>query len=170
MENRLIEELADGKVIGHTTDTVFGLMAIFNINSVARLNKLKGRKEDQPLQLIVTSPSQLEAFIKDTGKIGKVESKTSYIVEASDVFSKYYPSFEGKIMFRVVDGELAKIVKRLGPLFATSANIHGHETLKEWKDVESTFKVLSNRKEQIGEKPSKIISLINGEEKIIREG
>ncbi len=170
MENKLIEELVKGNVIGHTTDTVFGLIATFNVNNVAKLNKLKGRDEKQPVQLLVTSPSQLEAFIKDTGKIGKVEPKTSYIVEASSFFSKAYPSFNNSIMFRVVEGDLAKMAKTLGPLFATSANKHGEEVLTKWQDVEKTFNIQTNKQNQQPGKASKIISLLDGEPKVVREG
>lgn len=168
-DNKLIEELVKGNVVGHTTDTVFGLIATFNINNVSKINLLKGRDKNQPLQLLVNSPSQLEAFIKDTGKIGKVEPKTSYIVEASEVFSKYYPSFNNSIMFRVVEGELSKIIKRLGPLFASSANKHGESILTSWKEVEDTFGVITNKKDQVGTKASTIISLLDGEAKVIRE-
>lgn len=170
MENKLIEELLDGNIIGHTTDTVFGLVGVFNINNVEKINNLKGRNPQQPLQLLVTSPSQLEAFIKDTGKIGKVEPKVSYIVEASNIFSKHYPSFNNSIMFKLADDELKKIVKKTGPLFATSANKHGEKVLTKWQDVERTFNVLTNKKDQEEGKASKIISLLGEEPKIIREG
>lgn len=170
MKNKLLEKLVDGKVIGHTTDTVFGLMAIFNKDSVEKINKLKGRPLDQPLQLLVTSPSQIEPFIKDIGKIGKIEPKVSYIVESSSFFSKAYPSFNNSLMFRVVEGELKNIVKSIGPLFASSANKHGEEVLTDWNNVEDTFNVLTNRIDQPEGKASKIISLLGDEPKVVREG
>ncbi len=171
MENRelIIKELFKGQVVGHTTDTVFGLIVPFNVKNIKKINSLKGRPLEQPLQVLVNSVSQLEAFIKDTGKIGKVEMKTSYIVEASDLFNKYFPeSFNNSIMFKLVDGELGKIIKAVGPLFASSANKHGEEVLVNWRDVEETFNVITNKENQEGKVPSKIISLINGKEEIIR--
>ncbi len=163
-----MEELVQGKIIGHTTDTVYGLMGIFTKDTVIKINKLKGRPEDQPLQLLVTSPAQLEAFIKDTGKLPKIENKVSYIVEASTFFAKAYPSFNNSIMFRVVDGPLKKIVKSIGPLFASSANKHGQPVIGDWNEVEDVFGVLTNRLDQLDGSPSKIISLLDGEPKIIR--
>ncbi len=171
MENRekLISELAKGNVVGHTTDTVFGLIVPFNIENIKKINLLKGRPIDQPLQVLITATSQLEAFIKDTGSIGKVEMKTSYIVEGSFLIEKHFPkSFNNTIMFKLIDGELGKIVKAIGPLFASSANKHGEEVLSKWEDVENTFGVITNKQDQEGGTPSKIISLVNGENKIIR--
>ncbi len=167
----LINELAEGKAIGHTTDTVFGLMISFNVENTKVLNNLKNRPEDQPLQVLVNNVGQLEAFIKDTGKIGKIEPRTSYIVEGSSIFNKHFTSYNNSIMFRVVENDsLKKIIKQVGPLFATSANISGQETLTSWEEVEKTFKVKTNKENQITGKASKIISLLEDEPKVIREG
>ncbi len=167
----LINELSEGKAIGHTTDTVFGIMISFNVENVKVLNRLKNRNEDQPLQVLVNNVGQLEAFIKDTGKIGKIEPKTSYIVEGSSIFNKHFTSFNNSIMFRVVeDSDLKKIIKQVGPLFATSANLTGQDTLTSWEDVEKTFKVKTNKQNQIEGNASKIISLLDGEPKVVREG
>ncbi len=172
MENNyeiLVGELAKGKVIGHTTDTVFGLMVPFNVVNVTKINELKGRDSKQPLQVLVSSISQLEPFAKNIGSIGKVEMKTSYIVEASDLFNKYFPdSYNNSIMFKLVDGDLGKIIKNVGPLFASSANKHGEDVLTKWKDVEETFSVITNKKDQPEGSPSTIVSLLNNERKIIR--
>ncbi len=167
--DKLINELMKGNVVGHTTDTVFGLIVPFNKENVTKINKLKCRPIDQPLQVLVTSVSQLEAFIKDTGKIGKIEMKVSYIVPASDIFNKYFPkSFNNSIMFRLVEGDLAKIIKKVGPLFASSANKHGERILTKWTDVEETFNIITNRENQDEGEPSKIISLLGSEPEILR--
>ncbi len=167
----LINELSEGRAIGHTTDTVFGLMISFNVENTKVLNQLKNRPEGQPLQVLVNNIGQLEAFIKDTGKIGKIEPRTSYIVEGSNIFNKHFTSFNNSIMFRIVENDsLKKIIKQVGPLFATSANLSGQETLTSWEEVERTFKVKTNKENQVTGKASKIISLLEDEPKVIREG
>ncbi len=172
MKNRLIEKLNNNEVIGHTTDTVIGLIAKVEKENIFKINQLKERSLDQPLQLLISNYSQIENIIEDVDKLKEVyQPMTSYMVKVKDDFSHsaLLPSFNRVIMVRLVEGELAEIINEVGPLFATSANKHQQEFLTNWEDVEELFGVETNKKNQEGGKPSKIISLINNEVKIIRE-
>ncbi len=172
MKNKLIERLNNNEVIGHTTDTVIGLMAKVNKDNIFKINQLKERPIDQPLQLLISDYNQVKDIVEDIDKLKEIEQpETSYILKVKPQFNHdaILPSFHNTIMIRKIHGELKEIIDETGPLFATSANKHNRDVLESWEKVEETFGVLTNRSNTTNKKPSKIISLVDGEVKTIRE-
>ncbi len=172
MKTELIQELKEGKIIGHTTDTVIGLMGLIERENIFKINQLKSRAIDQPLQILIANVKQAENIVKDINVlVENQEPKTSYLVEVNDEFGSnvLLPSFNKAVMIRIVDGELAEIINEVGPLFASSANLHGQDFLTDYQKVELLFNVKTNKKNQEGGKPSRIVSLVNGTKEIIRE-
>lgn len=172
MENKLIQELDNNRVIGHTTETVFGLLGRINKDTIFKLNQMKGRDMTRPLQILAANYEQLQGIVENVEEVKALnEPKTSYITWATEEFAKenLLPSFNNSIMVRVVSGDLADFLEKSGPLFATSANLHRQDPILEYEKVESTFQVLTNKKDIDGESVhSKVISLIDGG-KVFRE-
>ncbi len=176
MNKELVNAINNNEVVGHTTDTVFGLIAKLNNENISKINLLKGRYEQQPLQILISKLEQLENIIEETDYIknyinNELSPKTSYIVRVKDEFDDQYllDTFNKTIMFRLVDGEIKELIDEVGPVFASSANIHGEEIFLNYEAVEDTFNVISNRQDQIEGKASTIISLVDDKEKVIRE-
>ncbi|BDU67842.1 MAG: translation factor [Candidatus Tyloplasma litorale] len=176
MENKIIKEILNNNVVAFPTNTVFGLVAKVEKNNIYKINLLKKRKKDQPLQILVNDFKQIknDILLNDfTIKFFKenLNKKTSYIVRPTKEFynKNLLPSFENSVMFRIVDGPISKLIKKTGPLFASSANIHGETILNDNNDIKNTFKIPTSKIKQKKGNPSKIISLLNDEVKIIRE-
>lgn len=172
MGNKLVRELNENNIIAHTTETVIGLMAKLERENIFKINQMKRRPLDQPLQVLASSVEQLIGIVKDIEVLKENnDSKISYIVEADEKFAHdvLLPSFNKTIMIRIVGGELAEIINEVGPLFASSANQHGKDSIREFEKIELVFGVQTNKKDgQEGSRPSKIVSLVD-ENKIIRE-
>lgn len=176
MNKELIKSINNNEVIGHTTDTVFGLVAKLNRENISKINELKERDSDQPLQILISNLNQLKDIVEETEYVknyleSKLKPKTSYIVKVKDNFNDEYllDSFNKTIMFRLVEGDLKNIIEKVGPLFASSANKHDQEVFLNYEAVEDTFDVISNRQDQLEGKASTIISLVNDKEKVLRE-
>ena len=167
--------LNNGEVVGHSTDTVYGLIAKIDKDNIAKINNLKNRKWDTPLQVLVSSLeegfkiSKLDSFSKNY-LLKNFKEKTSYIVKANEEFNDKYllESFKGTVMFRVPTGEILELIKEVGPIFASSANKHGEEILNNKEQVSKLFGIESFGRDIKDPKASKIISLINNEIKEIR--
>ncbi len=172
MGNKLIKELKENKIIGHTTETVIGLMAILSRRNIFKINQMKRRQIDQPLQVLFSDIEQLKGIVENINDLeGHNDSKVSYIVKADLGFAHdvLLPSFNNTVMVRKVEGDLADIINEVGPLFASSANLHGKDSIREFEKIELVFGVQTNKKDgQEGGRPSKIISLID-QSKVIRE-
>ncbi|NQX83124.1 MAG: Sua5/YciO/YrdC/YwlC family protein [Mycoplasmataceae bacterium] len=175
MNNNIIALLRNGNVVGHSTDTVFALIAKLDKNNIRKINKLKQRDETKPIQILIKSLDQIEEFLKNKEFVKNYINindikKTSLIVEVKHEFSNKFliESFNNTIMFRIPEGNILNIIKKIGPLFSTSANKHGEQPFIDIDDVKNEFKIeVANIKQKKGT-ASKIISLVNNDIKIIR--
>ncbi len=172
MKDKLIDIINNNQVIGHTTDTVFGLLLKINRENIYTLNKLKGRQEDKPLQVLISNIEQARDIVKDVSILeNNMKAKTSYIVEANEQFinNVLLDSFNKTVMVKLATAELKELIETTGPLFATSANINGQKEFVSYLDVENTFNIETNKEDQVEGKASTIISLLNNEIKVIRQ-
>ncbi len=176
MNNDLIlKELNKNNVVGYATDTVFALLVKLSKENIAKINILKKRDKDKPVQILFSSLNEVLDLIDDKFAINYLNNnfkyKTSYIVKSKKDFSDNYlkESFNNTFLFRIpIQKELIDLINKSGPLFATSANIHGEEPLQNIEDIKRKFNIVVANIEQKENKPSKIISLLNNKEKIIR--
>lgn len=176
MKNKEINLLNKGDIIGHPTDTVFGLIVKMERKNIQKINKLKLRDKDQPIQILFGSLEQaidylgMDIFsIKYLRK--NIRNKTSYLVNSDKNFQDKYlnKELDGTVLFRVPDRKLINIIKHTGPLFATSANIHNKKPINSNYEVEKIFRIFVSSEKQKGSKDSKIISLIGNKVEVIRE-
>ncbi len=175
-KNEIINEILFDNVVAIPTDTVYGLVAKLKKENITLINSFKKRTLNKPLQILVNNIKQIESIWIGTSwqrnYINEnLDFKTSFIVEVNNIFSDKYllTSFNNTIMFRVTNKkELIEIINEVGPLFATSANITGEQPLNTKEDIEKKFNIRVLDGKIDGGKPSKIISLLNDIEKVVR--
>lgn len=168
MSSNKILLIKNNEVIGHSTDTVFGLIAKVDKENIHKINKIKGRSIDQPAQILFYDLDTLLNIADiDEETISYLwsnqDSKTSWLVKAHEEFIKNYllDSFEGKILARIPEGEILDVLKEEKMLFATSANKTGEDPVTSKEDFEKVFPGLQGFGNQENNKASKIIDLTN---------
>lgn len=178
MSTNIVLLIQNNEVIGHSTDTVFGLIAKVEKENIKLLNKIKERELDKPVQILFnTIEDVLEVIEPNDFVIETIKkydpSKTSFIVKVKKEFADKYllDSYKQTINFRIPLGEIQEVLKETKMLFATSANKNDKPPIKHIEEFKKEFpeiKVFGNEQETRN-KDSKIISLINNKEEIIRE-
>jgi L-threonylcarbamoyladenylate synthase len=173
--NQAITVLKSGGVIAFPTETVYGIGALLRQpKAIARLYKIKRRPRNKPLQVLVSSlkqarelgvfndralslakkgwPGPLTLVVYKTRKVPK-------IVSADRTVGLRLPAHR-----TVLD-----LIRKAGPLAATSANLSGNAPFKNAKEVAAGLKgldyVLAGRV-RLG-LPSKVIDTTAGH-KVIR--
>jgi L-threonylcarbamoyladenylate synthase len=119
-----------GDVIVYPTDTLYGLGAdIFNSKAIDRIFTLKHRPHDLPLPVMVNCLEKVSEIAYLSRKAKKVMSQflpgplTVLLDKKRIVPDAVAPD---KVAVRIPKNPLAlRLAERLGPLTATSANIHG---------------------------------------------
>lgn len=176
------EALLKGEVVAFPTETVMGLGVAFNnYEAYNLLNKIKERPEDKPYTLMLKDKSEMSKYaIIDEGTQRVIDkfipgsltilvplkkgSVPSYVTHGSDVIGMRVPT-------NIEALELLEAVNL--PLLVPSANKSGSKPAVNSKEVKEIFK---NEVENIisgeakGEVPSTIVSLLNGEVKVVRQG
>jgi len=177
----LAEFLREGKLVAFPTETVYGLGTnAFIKESFYRIYEVKGRTEVKPLSLHIGTLEGLENIIElDSftkrlflqffpGPINIIAKKKKDLPEwigKGDTLGIRFPSLP--ICQKLL--RLAKV-----PVVATSANISGSE---EPKTAEDVIRMLGDKIDAILDwgpvtfgKPSTVVSILNGNIEIIREG
>jgi len=171
----IIEKLNNDEVVAFPTDTVFGLIVKLKKQNIYKLNNIKKRKSDTPLQILFSSLEDAIKFLEEDSFIidylnKNYKEKTSYIVKAKKDFDSKYllESFNQTFMFRIPTGDILELINEVGPLFATSANLHETEPMTDNDMIAKTFNINVSDIKQNSNKASYIISLVNKKVKRIR--
>jgi L-threonylcarbamoyladenylate synthase len=138
----------DGVVV-LPTDTIYGIVgSIFSKKSVNKIFKIKGRDNNKPLIVLISSYQDLDIFnikidekkIKILEKIwpGKVSvelfhsnKKFSHIRGGND--------YNGFRMIGKKNRNLFNLIKNIGPIVAPSANIQGEKLSENIKEARKYF-------------------------------
>lgn len=176
MESNLIMSIKNNEIIGHSTDTVFGLVVKVEKENIRKLNSIKKRQSDQPLQILFNDIDEVLKIIEPSEFVidyvrKKIDNKTSYMVRVKKEFSDKYllNSFKNIIMFRIPKGEINELLNEVKMLFATSANSTGKKPVLNKEEFKREFPSLKSYGEEVSNQSSKIINLTNDKEEIIRE-
>ncbi|MCP3854513.1 MAG: L-threonylcarbamoyladenylate synthase [Actinomycetia bacterium] len=117
------------------TDTVYGFMApLRNGAAVERIFLLKQRPADQPLAVLVGRPSELDQVAQPCPVARALANRfwpgaLTLVVEARPGVGEVVGARDGTIGVRCADDELVRrITASVGPVAATSANLHGQPT------------------------------------------
>lgn len=170
------QKLLDGEVVALQTDTVFGLFVTVQKNNFKKINTLKNRDINQKAQIFFNNFSQIKAwtdlqewqlnFLKQN-----LPSNNSYIVKTNQIGFNKTGLKTVQIRFpKKKESPLTfDLINDVGPLFASSANLHGEDILDNCKEIVNKFNVsCSSFSKRKNKKPSKIYSLLDNEVKRFR--
>ena len=145
--NEVIDLLNHDEVVAFPTETVFGLGVKFShLEALEKIYEIKHRSHSKAISLMIYDPKDIEkyAYVNENaqklidhfmpGMITLVLKKKSIL---SDDFTAGYDS----IGIRIPDDPFVlKLLKEVGPMLVTSANISGQETLLNDQEVYKQFK------------------------------
>ena len=130
---KLSEAFKSGKVAIFPTDTVYGLGCILEEKAVKKIFKLKNRRPDKPLPLLVAAFDEALSLAHFSPAAKTAAAKfwpgaTTLVLFAK----KRLPPWvcrEGKVALRIPDHPfLRKAIRRTGqPIIGTSANLSGEK-------------------------------------------
>ena len=176
------EALYKHGVIAFPTETVMGLGVLYNDRiAYDKLNEIKRRPEDKPYTLMVKD-------VNDISEYAIIDERTQRVIDAfmpgsitilvpvkEDTVPEYVTHGTGIIGIRVPENkEALEVLKEAKlPLLVPSANRSGEKPALSDKEVKEIFGdevdyVVSGQAKLA--KPSTIVSLVNGEVKVLREG
>lgn len=179
-----LEVLRNGGVILYPTDTIWGLGCdATNEDAVKRIYEIKKRADSKKMLVLLESENRLDSYVDEVPEIAfdliSVSDKPITIIYPKAKFlAKNLLSEDGSIGIRVTSEDFSRnLLQRFRkPIVSSSANIHGEEFPKNFKEIsEEIIKavdyVVQYRQDDISEyEPSSIIKLgEGGEVKIIRQ-
>ena len=143
----VIDLLNHDEVVAFPTETVFGLGVKFShLEALEKIYEIKHRSHSKAISLMIYDPKDIEkyAYVNENaqklidhfmpGMITLVLKKKSIL---SDDFTAGYDT----IGIRIPDDPFVlKLLKEVGPMLVTSANICGQETLLNDQEVYKQFK------------------------------
>jgi len=140
--------LEKGGILLYPTDTIWGIGCdIISPSAVERIYKIKKRKRDQPLLLLVSSIEMLKEYIIDIHP--RIETlltlhtqPLTIIYKANDLVPSYLVAEKGTIGIRVVQDELCiDLINELGrPITSTSANVSGRPFPNNLLEIDAEIK------------------------------
>ena len=139
---KIVNSLKKGEVVAFATDTVFGIGVCFdNLEALNKMKVAKGRDEKKQFPLMVYDISQMHrvAFLNEREK-RLVEKFTpgalTLVLKKKDTIKDEMVNDFDTVAIRIPDDEFVlKLLKEVGPMFVTSANISGKPTTNSHDEV-----------------------------------
>ena len=160
------------------TDTVFGLGCIMDKDAIKRIYTAKGRDFNKPLPMMCDGLKMIKKVAYVNKKAEKVINRftpgaLTVVLNKKEKIDDYITQGNTTIAIRVPDDEwILDLIKKIGPIMVTSANISNEGSLLKWEDVYDSMKGKIDGivcEDARGDKASTIVDL-TGEIKILREG
>lgn len=175
------EDIANGKLITYPTETVYGIGAdIYNESAVKNLYMAKRRPFDMPLSVAVSDKAMLEnvaVLNENADKLIKafLPGPLTIIIKKQPDVPDIVTSSSHKVGIRIPDNRFAlELIRRTGPIVATSANLHSHPdavtidaAISDLGDSVDTY--IDSGPCTLGQ-PSTIVWLMDNEVEIVRPG
>jgi tRNA threonylcarbamoyl adenosine modification protein (Sua5/YciO/YrdC/YwlC family) len=184
-QKRLIDKavalLKEGGVIAYPTDTIYGFGCdMYNKKAIQRIYQIKKRDPQKPFSFICSDLKNISLYAQVTNPAYKIMKRClpgayTFILLGTKLVPKIMTTKRKTVGIRVPDNNIClSLVKTLGnPIISTSVGFSGREVLSDPSLIEETFGSLIDLTIDGGilaNQPSTIISLINDEIEVIREG
>ena len=174
-------EITAGNLVVYPTETVYGIGAdIFNEVAVKNLYLAKKRPFDMPLSVAVSGKSMMEriAVLDETAEKlidAFLPGPLTIIIEKRQEVPDLVTATSKKVGIRMPDHPVALgIIKKTGPIVATSANLHSHPDAVDidsaLSDLGPSVSLYVDSGPSRLKKPSTIVWIMNGEVEIVRQG
>jgi tRNA threonylcarbamoyl adenosine modification protein (Sua5/YciO/YrdC/YwlC family) len=184
-QERLIKQavgiLRNGGVIAYPTDTIYGIGCdIFNKKGVKKIYQIKQRDPRKPFSFICSDISDISTYAQVSNFAFKIMKRHlpgpyTFVLEATRLVPDLLTTKQRTVGIRIPDNHIAlSIVRELGhPLVTTSANISGGTPISDPSLIDDelghTLDLIVDGGILMGD-PSTIISLINDQVEILRQG
>ncbi len=179
------EILKNDGVVVLPTDTLYGIVgSAFSKSAVKKIYILKGRNEDKPFIVLITSYKDLEKFGVKIGENGaKIlekfwPGKVSIILPCPLKKFEYIHRGTDSIAFRMIgekNKNLFELINKVGPIVAPSANKEGEIPAKTIQEAKGYFRhksdlgpdlyINTGRRDVL---PSKLVKYENGKFIVLR--
>lgn len=184
-QKRLIDKavhlLKEGGVIAYPTDTIYGLGCdMYNKKAIQRIYQIKKRDPQKPFSFICSDLKNISLYAQVTNQAYKIMKRYlpgpyTFILLGTKLVPKIMTTKRKTVGIRVPDNNIClSLVKTLGnPIISTSVGFSGGEVLSDPSLIEETFGSqidLTIDGGLLANQPSTIISLIDDEIEVIREG
>lgn len=176
---KAVNLLLKGEVVILPTDTVYGLFGrAFDKNAGKKIYRIKGRDFVKPLQVFLSKKSDIFKYCQVNEKQKKYIDKYlpgpyTLILKLKKNQKKLFCFLKDTIGIRIIKNKLLnEIIKKTGPLAASSANFSGQPTPVKFKDINKNIvkKVFFIKNDKFVKGKSSTVIDITGEEiKIIRK-
>jgi len=178
-QQRLIKKVSEvldqGGIIAYPTDTFYGIGCdLYNKKGIQQIHKLKNRPLNQPFSIICDTLKEISKYAKVSDYAYKMMKKLlpgpyTFILEGTKLVPKIMLTKRKTVGIRVPDNTIClNIVRELGrPIISTSALIEDPSLIQ---DSYSSYLEMVIDGGVLYPSPSSVISLINNEPEVIREG
>jgi tRNA threonylcarbamoyl adenosine modification protein (Sua5/YciO/YrdC/YwlC family) len=179
--SQVVSHLKQGALIAYPTDTIYGLGCdIFNTRGVKNIYQIKQRNPRQPFSFICADLSDVANYAQVSNFAFKIMKRHlpgpyTFVLEATRIVPNSVMTRQKTVGIRIPDDPIAlAIVRELGhPLVTTSANISGQEPLHDPHEIDTVMgrmlDLVVDGGIRLGE-PSTVISLIDDQLEVLREG
>jgi L-threonylcarbamoyladenylate synthase len=174
----LIKILNDGGVGVLATDTLYGLVArALDEAAIERIYRLKGRRPDKPLIILICRPEEVRLFGVDLDNPTKKElmkhwpGPVSIILPCPSHKFNYLHRGTNSLAFRLpAKPSLRRLLKQTGPLVAPSANPEGQTPASSIPQARRYFgeAVDFYQSGRVSGRPSQVVRLADGKLKVLR--
>lgn len=162
----------NGKIIIFPTDTVYGVGCLYqDMVGVEKIYQMKKRDYGKPLPVLCANIIQVE----DIGLLPKYAYNYTNNWPGALTIICNKKAEDGTIALRIPNSDIAiKILTHFGPMSTTSVNYSGEKELNDVDEIYNTFNkdadYLVTDKASLSKTPSTIISCIDEDVKVIRQG
>ena len=168
-KKEIIKAFKNNEVVIFPTDTVWGIGALYSQENSIKVAKIKGNLLDKKYTVMFKDKYQALRHWKENEFLTNIVKKHFPGDLTIIAPTKNEDEFLG---IRIPDDKvLLSIIKEVGPIIATSANLSGKPPLNSKKDLKAIFKNIKILDGVPGGKsPSTIIKVVNDNITIIRQG
>jgi len=179
--DKAVELIKEGGVIAYPTDTLYGLGCdIYNKKAIQRIYQIKKRDLKKPFSFICSDLKNISLYAQVTNQAYKIMKRClpgpyTFILLGTKLVPKIMVTKRKTVGIRVPNNNIClSLVKSLGhPIISTSVGLSGGGVLSDPSLIEETFGSKIDLTIDGGlpaNQPSTIISLIDDEIEVIREG
>ncbi len=166
MIETIINELKQNKPVILPTDTLYGIFLPVSKSNREKLNEIKHAPLNKPI-------AEFHSSVKEIRGRLRLKKETLNIINslAPGPYTFIVQDEEKTKGLRIVNNPLInKIIKKLGPLYATSANLHNKEEYSDIEKIRKVFPDILAIKGNIMFKASTIIDISKNPYFILRPG
>lgn len=177
-DSKIVELLRQGSVGFMPSDTIYGLSSLaLNEAAVQTIHKIKNRSRHKPFIVLIDGIEMLNLLSIDKKQAEPAmqywPGELTLICQAENVPAWLQLGTE-TLAIRIPDNyELRRLIKRIGPIISTSANIQGQPPLDS---AAAAYKFFGDSLDfyinegKIAAQPSTIARLVEGKLEVMRHG